>query len=132
LAYFWAALLSLLITAGIAYAHGPLWTAVIAAAILFAPPIIRHIKHNHTVYTLTNVKIEIRSGVFSKSTQNIPLRHIEDVTVSETFKERLIGIGDILIDSPAMEDRIELSNINNPREYADLILSQLQRFLRSL
>jgi membrane protein YdbS with pleckstrin-like domain len=126
LAYFCAVLLSLLTTAGVAYAQAPLWTAMIAGAIFFSYPVIQHIKLKHTVYTLTNIKIEIRSGLFSTSARNIPLRHIQDVTVSETFKEKLIGIGDVLIDSAAMEGNIAMSNIKNPRRYADLILDQLQ------
>lgn len=126
LTYFWAVALSLILTALIALAKGPLSWAVIGAAVFFIWPIIRHIEHSHTVYTLTNIKVEIRSGVFSTSTQNIPLRHIQDVTVSETLKERLIGIGDILIDSAALESKVAMNNIRNPRQYADLILEQLQ------
>jgi membrane protein YdbS with pleckstrin-like domain len=128
LTYFWAALLSLLITGAVAFASGSLWMAVIASAIIFIFPIGRHIQFRHTVYTLTNIKVEIQSGIFSQTARNVPLRHIRDVTVSETFKERLIGIGDVLIDSDAVEGKIMMNNINSPRRYADLILDQLQRW----
>ncbi len=127
-AYFCAALLSLIVTAAIAYARFPLPTAVLITAVLFLFPVIRHIKLNHTVYTLTSIKVEIQTGIFSTSVRNIPLRHIQDVMVSETFKERLIGIGDVLIDSAAMEGKITMSNIEDPRKYADLILDQLQHW----
>ncbi len=125
LAYFVAGALSLLVMAIVAYTRIHPLIAVVFAVVFFVSPIFRHIKHNHTIYTLTSVKLEIKSGVFSTSARNVPLRHIEDVTVKETFKERLIGIGDIQIDSAAMEDKIEMSNIKNPREYADLILDHL-------
>ncbi|MGE0130031.1 MAG: PH domain-containing protein [Blastocatellales bacterium] len=128
LIYLWAAALSLILTAVIALAGGGLWLAVIGAAIFFIVPIIRHIRLKHTVYTLTDIKVEIRSGTFSKSAQNIPLRHIQDVTVSETLKERLIGIGDVLIDSAALESKMAMNNIKNPRKYADMILDQLQHW----
>ncbi len=128
LAYFGAALLSLLITVAVALARGPLWMAVIASAIIFIFPISRHIQFRHTVYTLTNIKVEIQSGILSQTARNVPLRHIRDVTVSETFKERLIGIGDVLIDSDAVEGKITMNNINSPRRYADLILDQLQHW----
>lgn len=126
--YLWAAALSLILTAGIAYARLDLWIAVIGAAIFFITPIIRHIHLKHTVYTLTSIKVEIQSGIFSKSAQNIPLRHIQDVTVSETLKERLIGIGDVLIDSAALDSKMIMNNIKNPRKYADMILDQLQHW----
>ncbi len=126
LTYLWAVALSLIVTIAIAYARGDWWLAVISATIFLVMPVIRHIRLKHTVYTLTNIKVEIRSGIFSKSARNIPLRHIQDVTVSETLKERLIGIGDILIDSAAIEGKIAMNNIKNPRKYADMILDQLQ------
>jgi uncharacterized membrane protein YdbT with pleckstrin-like domain len=127
-AYLGAALLSLFITAAVALARGPLWMAAIASAIIFVFPVSRHIQFRHTVYTLTDVKVEIQSGIFSQTARNVPLRHIRDVTVSETFKERLIGIGDVLIDSDAVEGKITMNNINSPRRYADLILDQLQHW----
>jgi len=124
--YFASVILSLLVTALIAYLQLPLWIALSFVVFCFIRPIYRHILHNYTVYTLTTVKIEIRHGIFSKTSRNIPLRHVQDVTVSETFKERLLGIGDVLIDSAAIEGKILMSNIKDPRKYADLILNELQ------
>jgi membrane protein YdbS with pleckstrin-like domain len=124
--YLWATALSLIVTAAVAYARGPLWIAGAFAMVFFVAPVVRHIRLKSTVFTLTTVKIEIRKGIFSTSTRNIPLRSIQDVTVSETLKERMIGIGDVLIDSAAMEGKIAMNNIKNPRIYADLILDQLQ------
>jgi membrane protein YdbS with pleckstrin-like domain len=124
--YLLAAVLSLIVTAGIAYARGPLGIALIAAAILFIRPIVRHMRLRRTVYTLTGAKLEIRTGIFSKDTKSIPLRHIDNVEISETLKERLIGIGDVLIDSAALDTKMVLNNVKNARKYADLIMEQLQ------
>jgi Bacterial PH domain len=57
---------------------------------------------------------------------NIPLRHIDNVEVSETLRERVIGIGDVLIDSAALDRKMVLNNIKDPRKYADMIMDQLQ------
>ncbi len=129
LSYFLAGVLSLIVTAAVSYTRGPLSIAVMVATICFLYPVLQHIKLKHTVYTLTSIKVQIQSGIFSKSARNIPLRHIQDVTVNETLKERLIGIGDILLDSAAMEGNIAMTNIKNPRKYADLILDQLQYWI---
>ncbi|MGH9753745.1 MAG: PH domain-containing protein [Blastocatellia bacterium] len=126
--YLLAVALSLAVTAAVAYAGENLLYSLIAAAIFFIMPIARHIKLKHTVYTLTTSKIEIRTGILSKSAQSIPLRHIQDVTVSETLKERLIGIGDVLIDSSALDRKMAMNNIDSPRKYADLIMDQLQHW----
>jgi membrane protein YdbS with pleckstrin-like domain len=120
--------LSLVVTMITVFVAGPIWLILTFTAILLAKPVYYHIQHNHTVYTLTAAKIEIEGGVFSRTAQNIPLHHVQDVTVSETFKERLIGIGDILIDSAALDHRIPMNNVNNPRKYAELILNQAQQW----
>lgn len=96
------------------------------STIFMLNPIYHHLRHNRTVYTLTSVKLEIRSGIFSKSSHNIPLRHIQDVTVTQTFKERMLGIGDVVIDSAVIEGTMPLHNIKDPRKYANLILNELQ------
>lgn len=120
-----AILLSVTATALIAYFHLPFWIAIVFAAACFIKPVYHHIQNNHTVYRLTSTKIEIKSGLFSVKSRNIPLRHVQDVSVSETFKERLIGIGDVVIDSAAIEGKIIMRNIKNPRKYVDMILNQL-------
>jgi membrane protein YdbS with pleckstrin-like domain len=124
--YLVAAVLSLIVTAGVAYVRGILGIALIAAAIFFIRPLVRHVRLRRTVYTLTGAKLEIRTGIFSKDTKSIPLRHIDNVEVSETLKERLLGIGDVLIDSAALDTKMVLNNVKNPRKYADLIMEQLQ------
>jgi membrane protein YdbS with pleckstrin-like domain len=124
--YLVAIALSLIVTAGVAYARGNFGIALIAAAVFFIRPIVRHIRLKRTVYTLTSAKLEIRTGIFSKDAKNIPLRHIDNVEVSETLKERLIGIGDVLIDSAALDTKMVMNNIKNPRKYADIIMDQLR------
>lgn len=121
--YFVAIVLSLVVTVVVTFVGGPVWLIVAFAAAFLARPVYYHIEHNHTVYTLTTAKVEIQGGVFSRKAQNIPLHHVQDVTVSETFKERLLGIGDILIDSAALDHKIPMDNIRNPRKYAALILN---------
>ena len=124
--YLAAGALSLIVSAGAAYGRGSFRIALIAAAVFFIRPIFRHILLRRTVYTLTTTKLEIRTGILSKDAKNIPLRHIDNVEVSETLKERLIGVGDVLIDSAALDSKMVMNNIKNPRKHADLILDQLQ------
>ncbi|MBO0863385.1 MAG: zinc ribbon domain-containing protein, partial [Chloracidobacterium sp.] len=51
--YLLAVALSLIVTAGVAYMHGPLYASLIAAALFFLRPIFRHWRLKHTIYTLT-------------------------------------------------------------------------------
>jgi uncharacterized membrane protein YdbT with pleckstrin-like domain len=119
---------ALLLAMIISFFNGGFFLAMAIASIAFVPSFIKHIRHIHTIFTLTSIKLEISEGLFSKSTRNIPLRHVQDVAVRENFKERMLGIGDIIVDTPAMDSKLILNNVNNPRHYADLILEQLERW----
>lgn len=128
-AYVITIIVAILIVAGAAYVQLPLKVALIIAAACFIYPINQHVQLRRVVYTLTPVKIEIESGIFSQNIRNIPLRQVQDVTVNQTFRERLIGVGDVVIDSAAIEGKIVMSDINDPRKYADLILDQLENWI---
>jgi len=128
-AYIISTFVSLLLAAVVSFLDLGFLVALGGVIISFIPSVIRHIQHVHTIFTLTNVKLEISEGLFSKTTRNIPLRHIQDVSVRENFKERVLGIGDIILDTPSMETRLRLNNVNNPRHYADLIIEQLEKWI---
>lgn len=127
-AYVISVLCSLLVASVIAYLKGSFWIVLVFAVIFLIPAIIRHIKLIRTVFTLTTTKLELSWGLFSTNSRNIPLKHIQDVSVSETFQERLLGIGDIIVDTAAITNKISMDNIKEPRKYADLILDQLHRW----
>ncbi|GIU80967.1 MAG: hypothetical protein D6687_04060 [Acidobacteria bacterium] len=91
-------------------------------------PAYFHIKRNLIKYTLTDSKIEIDEGFFFQQSRNIPLRSIQDVSVSMNLIQRILGYGDITIDN-ASEDagKIVLKNVAEPKKYADLLLKQLRK-----
>ncbi len=125
-AYAAAVLLSVLLTSAAAKLGIPIVVALALSALFFLYPVRLHIDNKRIVYTLTTIKIEVEEGIFSQTARNIPLRHIQDVSISQPFSSRLIGVGDVRIDSEAAAGTIEMRHIDNPREYADLILDQLQ------
>jgi uncharacterized membrane protein YdbT with pleckstrin-like domain len=100
---------------------------LIVAIIAFSPPVYKHLLRRREVYTLTNHKLEMRYGLFSKTLRNIPLTKIQDVTVTASFWQRLIKIGDIEIDSASDMGKIVLDDIHHPERYANLILDELRR-----
>jgi membrane protein YdbS with pleckstrin-like domain len=88
-----------------------------------------HLKRNMIRYTLTDSKIEIDYGMIARTTRNIPLTKIQDVTVSASIPQRILGFGDVVVDNASeIGGTTTLHNINNPRHYADLILRQLRRW----
>lgn len=95
---------------------------------LLVIPAYYHIKRNLVRYTLTDSKIEIDTGLIARTTRNIPLAKIQDVTVSASIPQRLLGFGDLLIDNASeLGGTTVLHNISKPRHYADLLLRELRR-----
>ena len=80
-------------------------------------------------YTVTDAKLEIDTGLIARTTRNIPLSKIQDVTVQASIPQRMMGFGDIIVDNASeIGGSTVLHNINNPRHYADLLLRELRRW----
>ena len=106
----------------------PWYVSLPIAMGLLLIPAYYHLKRNMIRYTVTDSKIEIDYGLIARTTRNIPISKIQDVTVSASIWQRLLGFGDIVVDNASeIGGTTTLHNINNPRHYADLLLRQLPR-----
>lgn len=90
-------------------------------------PAYYHVRQKMIRYTLTDSKIEIDEGLINKTTRNVPLRIIQDVTVSANALQRMLGFGNIEIENANENDSmIVLRNINSPKQHAEQILRQMR------
>ena len=100
---------------------------VLIGLCFFLIPAYYHIRQRLVRYTLTDTKIEIDSGFIARTTQNIPIRRIQDVTVTTSIIQRLLGFGDLVVDNASEQGgKIVLKNINTPQKYADILLKQMR------
>jgi membrane protein YdbS with pleckstrin-like domain len=107
----------------------PFYVSLPVALALFLIPAYRHLMRNTVRYTLTDSKIEIDQGLVSRTTRNIPLRNIQDVSVTTTIPQRLLRFGNVVIDNASETGGTTvLRNIPDPRRHADLILRELRRW----
>lgn len=102
------------------------WISVILGLLLLVMPLTYHVKQKLVRYTLTDTQIEVDRGLISRTTRNVPIRRIQDVTVSTSIFQRLLGFGDIVVDN-ASEDvgKIVFKNIDRPKHFADILLRQI-------
>jgi len=116
------AIVSILLPASV-----PVWAAILLGLLLFLIPAFQHIKRKLIRYRLTASTLEFDSGLISRTTRNVPVRRIQDVTVSATPWQRLFGFGDVIVDNASDEGgKAVLSNVDAPREKADLLLKQIR------
>src|SRR5438132_6985413 len=107
----------------------PWYVSLPIAMGLLLIPAYYHLKRNMIRYTVTDSKIEIDYGLIARTTRNIPLSKIQDVTVSASVFQRILGFGDVVIDNASeVGGTTILHNINNPRQHADLLLRELRRW----
>jgi uncharacterized membrane protein YdbT with pleckstrin-like domain len=120
------AILVTVLLAMISFVEIPWYYSLPVALGLLLIPAYYHLKRNMIRYTLTDSKIEIDYGLIARTTRNIPLAKIQDVTVSASILQRLLGFGDVVVDNASeVGGTTVLHNINNPRHYADLLLREM-------
>jgi len=107
----------------------PAYISVPLALALLLIPAFYHLRRNTVRYTVTDSKLEIDTGLIARTTRNIPLSKIQDVTVSASIPQRVLGFGDIIVDNASeIGGTIVMKNINSPRHYADLLLRELRKW----
>lgn len=107
----------------------PSYISVLLAMALLLIPAYYHIRRNMVRYTVTDAKLEIDRGLIARTTRNIPLSKIQDVTVSASILQRILGFGDIIVDNASeIGGSTIIENISHPRHYADLLLRELRRW----
>jgi uncharacterized membrane protein YdbT with pleckstrin-like domain len=100
----------------------------LALALLLIPGYY-HLRRNMVRYTVTDSKLQIDTGLVARTTRNIPLSKVQDVTVSASIPQRLLGFGDIIVDNASeFGGSTVIHNISRPRHYADLLLRELRRW----
>jgi membrane protein YdbS with pleckstrin-like domain len=107
----------------------PALYSVLVSLPLLLIPAYYHLRRNTLRYTLTDSKIEIDQGLIARRTRNIPLRTIQDVTVSASIPQRLLGFGDLIIDNASeLGGKTLMHNIPSPRRRAEELLRELRRW----
>jgi membrane protein YdbS with pleckstrin-like domain len=103
--------------------------SVLVSLPLLLIPAYYHLRRNTIKYTLTDSKIEIDQGLIARRTRNIPLRTIQDVTVSATIPQRILGFGDLIIENASeIGGTTTMHNIPALRRRADELLRELRRW----
>ena len=91
---------------------------VIAALWLVVRPIVNWYT---TRYVLTTERLITRTGLIAKSGVEIPLERITNVNFSQSVFERMLGAGDLLIESAGSAGQSKFANIPHPDEFQTVL-----------
>jgi membrane protein YdbS with pleckstrin-like domain len=96
----------------------PTWTrwAVVTLAVAFFlfQPLPRIVRWATSHFVVTTDRVIHRSGWFAKQSMEIPLENISDVRFHQGVFERVIGAGDLTLESPGTFGQESFDDIRNP------------------
>ncbi|HTW21586.1 MAG TPA: PH domain-containing protein [Mycobacteriales bacterium] len=69
-----------------------------------------------TRYVVTNRRVLMRNGVFSRTGRDVPLTRINDVSFGRTVVERIIGSGTLTIESAGDRGQVILRDVPHVEE----------------
>ncbi|MBV8160665.1 MAG: PH domain-containing protein [Acidimicrobiia bacterium] len=112
-------------------AHDPVLIASLVLVLLaLARFVRRYARWATTNLVLTTERLILRTGVLAKSGREIPLPRIADIAYRQRLLQRLIGAGDLLVESAGERGQEVLRMVPNPVRVQQAIHQQLVRARR--
>lgn len=124
----------LAIGCGFALAYAPdtgaghsvvVWGVLAAAVVIFVIyPLRAYIAWATSNFAVTSDRVIHREGFLAKRSMEIPLEAINDVRFQQSILERIVGAGDLIIQSASEYGRNVFSNVRNPEHVQRTIYQQ--------
>lgn len=103
--------------------------ALLLPAFLAVFTVIRHIERRLIKLEVLGDRLRYESGFLAKTTRTVELVKVQEVTVHQTFGQRMVNLGDLQFETAGKDSGIILHSIDNPQAAADHIvgLAKAQR-----
>jgi membrane protein YdbS with pleckstrin-like domain len=102
------------------------WLALILIGLSAIWLLVRYVRWVTTNFVITSDRVIFRHGVIAKSGIEIPLERVNSVHFHQGIIERMLGAGDLLIESGAEEGQQRFTDVRNPDRVQNLIHSQME------
>ena len=102
------------------------WVALVLIVLCAIWLVIRYLKWATTNFVITSDRVIFRSGVIAKSGIEIPLERVNNVLFNQSIFERILGAGDLLIESGGEDGQQRFSDIRRPERVQNLIHAQME------
>lgn len=103
---------------------GPVMGVIVLVALVWFG--VRYAKWRTTEFAVSNHRVMSRWGILSKHGRQIPLERINTVEFSQSLLERMLGAGDLGIESASEGGREEFTDIRHPDEVQREIYIQIR------
>jgi uncharacterized membrane protein YdbT with pleckstrin-like domain len=106
-----ATFLSALVPNGDAQVYGRGAVVVVAALVLLRWTVWPFLRWWTTTYAITDRRLVIRTGVFSRSGHDMPLSRLNDVSFSHGVIGRMLGFGTLVVESAGERGQLVLDEV---------------------
>ena len=85
-----------------------------------------------TTYRLTNRRLQLRSGILTRSGRDFPLIRISDVSFSQGPIDRLLGTGRLVVESAGEHGQLALTEIPDVQQVQSTLFQLVEDEQRRL
>jgi len=90
----------------------------------------RYLKWLTTNFVITSQRLIFRQGVFAKHGIEIPLERVNNVNFNQSVFERMLGAGDLLIESGGEDGQQRFTDIRHPDKVQNLVHAQVESLVQ--
>lgn len=94
------------------------WAIIGVAIIALA---VRTLQWSTTHFVVTSHRVIFRHGVIGKIGIDIPLERVNNVSIHQSIFERMVGAGDLLIESGGEDGQQRFTDISDPDQVQNII-----------
>src|SRR3954467_2909992 len=99
------------------------WPVAIGILVYAGFVVVKYFAWSYTHFVLTDRRVISRSGIVSKRGTEIPLDRINNIDFSQRIWERVIGAGDLDIESAGKDGQSHFENVRHP----DMVQQEIYR-----
>ena len=114
----------------VVFEGAPSWSHWVAAGAVLASVlwlVARYLRWATTRLIVTDRRVMERRGIFGRSGREIPLSALTDIGFRQSLLDRLIGCGDVVIESAGREGQEVFSDLGHPAHIHAEIYDLMQR-----
>jgi membrane protein YdbS with pleckstrin-like domain len=100
----------------------PFWVPLLLVFLLQLRLVVRHVARLANKLSVLGDRLQLETGIASKSTRTIELGKVQDVRVDQSFGQRLLNLGNLSVETAGGSSRLSMVSIDNPHAAATHIL----------
>jgi membrane protein YdbS with pleckstrin-like domain len=89
---------------------------------------VRYLRWLTTSLVVTTTRLVHRSGILAKKGREIPLDHLADISYRQTFFERILRAGDIVLESAGRDSEEVFPALPRPAQIQNEIYRQIEQY----